>query len=160
MLLGYHRADFGTLPAEDDVQTALRKFSLPTGDFELPCAKSLKDASSLTFREKLDKGPVVLMTVLPNGGPSMAKNLGLWFLHCLVVGLVAGYLAGLTLPAGADYRQVFRVSSTAAFAGYVLGLWQMPIWYGRSWATTLRSTLDGLVYALLTGGTFGWLWPG
>jgi hypothetical protein len=159
MLLGYHRADYGSLPAEDDVQAALRKFNLPTGDFELPHAQSPKDSSSQAFREKLDKGPVVLMTVIPSGGPSMARNLAFWFLYCAVVGLVVGYLAGLVLPAGTAYRPVFRFVSTAAFAGYVLGLWQMSIWYNRSWATTIRSSVDGLVYALLTAGTFGWLWP-
>jgi hypothetical protein len=33
------------------------------------------------------------------------------------------------------------------------------VWYGRSWMTTIRSTIDGLVYALITAGTFVWLWP-
>ena len=159
MLLGYHRADYGSLPAEDDVQAALRKFNLPTGDFELPHAQSQKDSASQAFREKLDKGPVVIRTVMPSGGPSMARNLALWFLYCVVVGLIVGDLAGLALSAGTAYRQVFRFVSTAAFAGYVLGLWQMSIWYNHSWATTIRSSVDGLVYVLLTAGTFGGLWP-
>jgi hypothetical protein len=25
---------------------------------------------------------------------------------------------------------------------------------------TTRGLVDGLIYSLLTGGTFGWLWPG
>ena len=28
-------------------------------------------------------------------------------------------------------------------------------WFG----TTIRSTIDGLIYAMLVAGTFGWLWP-
>ena len=28
-----------------------------------------------------------------------------------------------------------------------------------SWSYTLHSVFDGLIYALLTAGTFGWLWP-
>jgi hypothetical protein len=43
--------------------------------------------------------------------------------------------------------------------GYSLALPQHSIWYGRNWGTTLKSMLDGLVYGLLTAGTFGWLWP-
>jgi hypothetical protein len=35
----------------------------------------------------------------------------------------------------------------------------MSIWFKRDWGTTMRSTVDGLVYGLLTGGVFGWLWP-
>ena len=29
----------------------------------------------------------------------------------------------------------------------------------QGWPATFRSMLDGLIYALLTGGAFGWLWP-
>jgi hypothetical protein len=35
----------------------------------------------------------------------------------------------------------------------------MSIWYSRAWINTIKSTIDGLIYALLTAGTFGWLWP-
>ena len=42
---------------------------------------------------------------------------------------------------------------------YSLALWQSSIWYGRAWGTNLRLTIDGLVYGMLTAGTFGWLWP-
>ena len=51
------------------------------------------------------------------------------------------------------------IAGVTAFVGYALALWQMSIWYRRSWGTTLRSTIDGLIYALLTAGVFGWLWP-
>jgi hypothetical protein len=63
------------------------------------------------------------------------------------------------LPAGAAYLAVFRVAGTTAFVGYSLALWQTVIWYHRSAGTTLRTTIDGLLYGLLTGGVFGWLWP-
>jgi hypothetical protein len=43
--------------------------------------------------------------------------------------------------------------------GYTLALWPMSIWYRRAWTITIKSTIDGLIYALLTAGTFGWLWP-
>ena len=29
----------------------------------------------------------------------------------------------------------------------------------RTKATTIRANIDALIYGLLTGGTFGWLWP-
>jgi hypothetical protein len=54
--------------------------------------------------------------------------------------------------------RVFRVTSTVVFVGYALALWQGFVWYSRSLSYTLKSTVDGLIYALLTGGTFGWLW--
>jgi hypothetical protein len=38
-------------------------------------------------------------------------------------------------------------------------LLQGSIWAWRRWSTTLKGVFDGLVYALLTAGVFGWLWP-
>ena len=29
----------------------------------------------------------------------------------------------------------------------------------RSWWTTFKSLIDGLIYAVITGQTFGWMWP-
>ena len=74
--------------------------------------------------------------------------------------LVQGpYVAGRALPEGAHYRAVFRFAGVTAFVGYALALWQNTIWFKRAWTTTLKSTIDGLVYGLLTAGVFGWLWP-
>jgi hypothetical protein len=55
--------------------------------------------------------------------------------------------------------RVFRFIGAAAFMGYSFALWQMSIWYNRAWSSTIKSTIDGLIYACLTAGTFGWLWP-
>ncbi len=54
---------------------------------------------------------------------------------------------------------VFRFVAVAAFLGYALALWQFPIRYARSLTTTIKATMDGLAYALVTAGTFAWLWP-
>ena len=54
---------------------------------------------------------------------------------------------------------MFRFAGATAFTGYALALWQNTIWYKRAWTTTLKATIDGLIYALLTAETFGWLWP-
>jgi hypothetical protein len=54
---------------------------------------------------------------------------------------------------------VFCFAGVTAFMGYAVALWQMSIWYKRSWSLTFKATLDGVIYALLTAGVFGWLWP-
>ena len=63
------------------------------------------------------------------------------------------------MPADASYLGVFRVAGTTAFIAYAAGVWPQSIWYHRPWGKTIRFTLDGLIYGLLTGGAFGWLWP-
>jgi len=89
----------------------------------------------------------------------MATNLTQWFLYSLVVGIFAAYVAGRALESGAHYLAVFRFVGVTAFACYTLAGWQESIWWKRSWSTTLKNSFDGLIYALLTAGTFGWLWP-
>jgi hypothetical protein len=159
MMLPFHRSDYRKLPAEDDVMDALRKFAIPPGDYMMPCAGGPEAMRQPGFIDKMKKGPVAVMTVMVPGPPSMGANLVQWFVFCVVVSLFAAYITGLALLPGAEYRVVFRLASSVAFVSHALGQWPMSIWYKRAWSTTLKSTIDGLVYALLTGGTLGWLWP-
>ncbi len=159
MALPWHKSDYPKVPKEDQVMGALRPLQIPPGDYMIPRVSSMKEMRSPEFMDKLNKGPVIVMTVLPNGMMSMARNLTLWFVYCALVGLFAAYIAGRALPVGASYRSVFRFIGAGAFLGYSAALWQMSIWYRRAWSTTIKATVDGLIYALLTAGTFGWLWP-
>ncbi len=155
----WHKTDYPKLPNEDQVLDALRPLRIPPGDYFIPRPSSRDEMRSPQFAEKMKKGPVMVFTVMPNETMSMARNLVLWFLYTAVVGLFAAYIAGRALPPGAAYLQVFRFAGATAFIGYSLALWQMSIWYRRAWTTTLKATVDGLIYACLTAGTFGWLWP-
>ena len=162
MALPWHRGDYRRLPAEDETMAALRKFSIPPGDYLVPCAGSPKEMTAPAFMEKMKKGPVMFATVMPSvpsGRPTMGAQLAWWFVYCLVVGVFAAYIAGRALGPGAHYLAVFRFAGATAFIGYSLALWQNTIWYKRNWVTTLKSNVDGLLYGLLTAGTFGWLWP-
>lgn len=159
MVLRYHQTDFRRIPSEDQVLEQLREAGLAPGEYAAPHAASPKDMNDPAFVEKMKRGPVALLTILPGGPPSMTRPLALWFLLSLIISLTAGYVAARALGPRADYLDVFRFVGTTAFAGYVYGLWQQSIWYGRPWRTTLKSSFDGLVYALLTAGVFGWLWP-
>ena len=68
-------------------------------------------------------------------------------------------VASLWLPVLLSAVLVFRVVAAVAFAGYSLAILQNSIWWHRSWSYTLKTMFDGLIYALLTGGAFGSLWP-
>jgi len=159
MMLPWHKKDYTQVPNEGKVMDALRPLAIPPGDYMLPRASSMKEMGTPEFAEKLKKGPVMILTVMPNGPMSMGPSLALWFVYSAVVGYFAAYVAGRALAVGAEYLDVFRFVGTTTFIGYSVALWQMSIWYKRSWSTTLKSTVDGLVYALLTAGVFGWLWP-
>ena len=158
MLLPYHRSDYKKLPNEDKLRDALRPDNVAPGVYHVPHCDH-KDMNSPAVREKYKEGPVVLMTVFPNQAPNMGKYLGLWFGYCLVIGVFVAYLSGHTLASGTHYLAVFRVAGTAAFMSYGLGNLVNSVWKGQPWSNTIKEVIDGLIYGMLTAGTFGWLWP-
>jgi hypothetical protein len=155
----WHKNDYQKVPNEEGLRAALRPLAIPPGDYMVPRASGREELRDPAFLEKFNQGPNLILTVLPNGPWSMGRNLGLWFGYLVVVSLFAAYVAGRALPPGTEYIHVFRFAGTTAFLGYVAALWQMSIWYRRAWSTTVKATVDGLIYALLTAGVFGWLWP-
>lgn len=159
MVLGYHKNDFVSLPSEKQVMDDLRKYNIPKGDYHFPHANSMKEMSSPEFLEKMKQGPVGFMTIIKRDSAGMTKELIMWFVYSIIVGIFAAYIAGHALPAGAHYLAVFRFAGATAFIGYSLALMQNSIWYKRNWKATYKSMFDGLIYGLFTGGIFGWLWP-
>ena len=155
----WHRTDFPAPPNQDQVMDALRPLNIPPGDYMVPRARDGKEMRSPEFIEKMNKGPVLMMTVMQGSAFSMGRNLSLWFVFCLLVSFFAAYITGRAVPVGGDYLEAFRFAGATAFIGYSVALWQSAIWYKRAWSMTLKETLDGLIYGLLTAGVFGWLWP-
>jgi hypothetical protein len=159
MVLPFHKNDLHRFPNEDAALDALRRLNVPPGDYGAPMPGSPGGMKSPAFLEKMKKGPHVLLTLSPGAPMSMAKPLTLWFVYTVVVSIFAAYIAGRALGPGAHYLEVFRFAGCTAFLGYAMALPQNSIWWRRNWGTTIKSMIDGLVYGLLTGGTFGWLWP-
>jgi len=158
MVLPYHKSDYSQLPDEDKIRATLRAANLKRGLYVIPYCTH-KDMKSPASIAKYKEGPVGFLTILPSGVPALPKFLIQWFIFCLVVGFFVAYLAAHTIAPGTPYPEVFRVVGTAAFLAYSLGLVTNGIWKGQLWGNTIKEMIDGLVYALLTAGTFGWLWP-
>jgi hypothetical protein len=156
MLLGYHANDYGPLPDEEAARAVLR---VPPGEYMIPHATGMAALKDPDYVRRTTEGPVALITIGPSGEWNMPRTLGLWFVYCVVVSIFAAYITGRALGPGESYLAVFRFASATAFFAYAVALWQGVIWYHRSVTTTLKNTFDGLIYALVTGGVFGWLWP-
>lgn len=158
MVLPYHKSDYRQLPEEDKALAVLRPLGLKRGLYIFPfCAH--QDMKSPAMQEKYKQGPVGMLTVFPSGTPVMGKFLGLWFVYCLIIAFFVAYLAAHTVKSGTPYLEVFRVVGTAGFLGYGLGYLSNGIWKGHPWGVVIKEVIDGLIYGLLTAGTFGWLWP-
>jgi hypothetical protein len=158
MVLPWHKGDVKQLPGEESVMAAIRDAKVPPGDYMFPHCDQ-KEMGSPEAKAKFERGPVGTMTVMPSGMPFMGAILAHWFAYSVVVGIFVAYVTGRVHGPGADYLQVFRIAGAVAFLAYAGSEAQRSIWWGRSWATTARNVIDGLVYGLVTAGAFGWLWP-
>jgi hypothetical protein len=159
MALPWHKGDYRKLPDEEKVRAALGPLAIPPGDYMVPRAGGMEEMKSPEFKKKFNDGPVMVCTVMPSGSWGMGRAMSMWFVYCLVVAALAAYVTGRALPFGAHYLKVFRFAGATTFIAFSGALAQMSIWYRRSWRTTIVSSIDGLIYAGLTAGIFGWLWP-
>lgn len=159
MALPYHKSDTRKLPDEGAALEPLATQDLAPGAYRFPWADDMKAMKEPAFIEKLSRGPVGFLTILPKGEFPMGKTLTQWAIYCLAIGVLVAYVTGRTLAPDAHYLEVFRVAGTVAFLAYSGGHLPDAIWWGKPFANAWKEVADGLIYGLLTAGAFGWLWP-
>ena len=114
MVLPHHKSDTRRLPDEAAVLEAVGKQGLRPGVYRYPWADSMKEMGEPAFVAKLEKGPVGMITVLPNGVFNMGKSMGAWVaLHRRGHG-DRGLRGGPVPGAGVPYLAVFRLVGTVA----------------------------------------------
>ncbi|MBI3834096.1 MAG: hypothetical protein HY287_07180 [Planctomycetes bacterium] len=160
MVIPIHKGDFKKLPGEERILAEMRSQGVQPGSYRFPFAVTMKEMGSPEMLEKLKRGPVGISTVLPSGPCNMGKSLILWFLYSIMISAFAAHLAAQGLSRGGSFKSIFHLTALAATLGYVVGHLPESIWKGQQWSTTFKFVLDGVLYAIVTGLTFGWLWPG
>jgi hypothetical protein len=155
MVFGWHNSDYASPKDEKAVRAALS--GLNPGLYNVPHCVSQKDMAAPEMRQKMQEGPVALITIMPSGMPRMGGMLLSSFVYNVFVSVLCAYFVTRTLTTDASYLQVFRVTGAVAFASYGIAYIQDYIWFGRPLGVTAKSLLDALLYALVTGGAFGWL---
>ncbi len=155
MVMPWHKKDFAPVANEEGARAALK--GLAPGNYMLPFCTGPKELEDPEMRKKFEEGPQAFITVAPNGVPVMGGKLVKSFLMYILVGVLCAYLLTRTNTVPGDYLQIFRVAGTVAFIGYGVAYLQESIWFQRPWSLTAKSFLDALIYALVTGGIFGWL---
>lgn len=154
----HHKSDFRPVRDEDRLQAALQEQHLTPGQYTFPWAAG-SDLKKPEVAAKFETGPVGMLTIWPNGMPNMGKAMGLSFVYYLVVSIFVAYVVSRTIDPGADYLAVFRIAGAVAWLSYGGAYASDAIWFGRPWSNTFKNIGDALLYGLLTGGVFGWLWP-
>ena len=151
----WHRADYKKLPDEATVAGGLK--SAASGQYIVPHMDWSK--ATPEDRDAMQKGPGALMWVRNPNAFSLGKTLTVYFLYCIIISALVAYITGVTLAAGTHYPRVFRVAGTTAIIAYAFRGVPDSVWYGKPWSVTFKELIDGVIYGLLTAGTFGWLWP-
>lgn len=155
----WHKGDYPAVPDEARARAALGPLAIPPGDYMVPRCNDMKEMGSPEFIAKMTEGPVVIMTVRPNGPGTMGGTFIKWFIFLLAVNTVCAYVASRAVAPGAAYLEVFRFVGVTGFVAYGAGVWPMTIWYGRGAGMALKETFDALLYATVAAGVFGWRWP-
>lgn len=155
MAMPWHKSDYAAVPDEEAARRALK--GMAAGNYMLPYCIDPKDIEKPELRRKFEEGPLAYITVAPNGVPKMAGKLVSSFAYNLLIGVLCAYMVSRTVADSGDYLAVFRIAGTVAFVAYGIAYIQDSIWFSRPWSLTAKSFLDALIYALLTGGVFGWL---
>jgi len=151
----WHRSDYEKLPDDRTLLDSLT--SVKSGQYLAPFG----DWSKLTpeERDKRMAGPMAFLLVRNPARFSFPGALLSYFVYLLVVTVLIAYIPAVALRPGTHYLEVFRVVGTAGILAYAFNGIADSIWYGKPWRVTVKVIVDGIIYGLLTAGTFGWLWP-
>jgi len=160
MVFKYHASDYTPLPNEDAVRAAIRSGNPEPRQYIFPYAAGMKEMETPEMKQKYEQGPVGVLNLRRPGAVRMGPSLGQWFLFSLIVSLFIAYVAAHSIPPGTPYLGVFRIVGAIGFLAYAAGQVPAAIWMGKPWSIAWKEVFDGLVYGMVTAGTFGWLWPG
>jgi hypothetical protein len=158
-MLPHHKKELTGLAGEDAVIDAIRKSNPAPGRYVFPCAEDPKARHSPEAMKRWAEGPSGMVTIMPKGPMGMGKMMVQQFVFFVVTSVFVAYLTSHTVAHNAIYLTVFRVSGTAAILAYVFGTIPESIWFGRPWKSFWLGAIDGVLYGLVTAGSFGWLWP-
>ena len=153
----WHASDCDGLKGEAEVMRALREAGNEPGEYMMPYSPSMKEMESAQFCAKMEEGPVGRVTIMTGNSFHLSSSLVKWFIASLVISIICAYVAQFALAADAEYLLIFRLTSVVAFCAYSFAHIHKYIWEGATCKVATKYVIDGLIYSLVTGGTFGWL---
>ena len=160
MVLPHHQKDYTRLPNEDAFREEILNQELTPAQYSIPYVHSAESWNDPKAMEKYKTGPVGLL-ILAKPREGMLRQLIGQATYVLCISVMVAYIAEAVFGSGeASALAVLQLTGVSATLGYSGALFINSIWFGVPWGNTLRHALDGLVYGVLTGVIFMWLWPG
>jgi hypothetical protein len=151
----WHTPDYRSVDDDRPFLEAMRKLK---SDFYV--VPRINPKPTPEQRAEWESGPTAIMYVRNPAKFSFGMTLLKYFLYCLVSAIFVAYIAGQTLAAGTHYLRVFQIAGATGTIFWAFGNnVSDAIWYGKPWRMTIKYAIDGVIYGLMMGGVFGWLWP-
>jgi hypothetical protein len=176
MMIGHHKKDRDAVPGgrEQEFMDVITRMNFPPGTYGFPDFCQYDNLPRKERMEKMkalyDKRPMGLLRVW--GDMNMGVNMLLTFLFYLLTSAVVGYLGWAALPhsvtafaltgAGSGHPafcKVFQVLGTAGILAYCFATFPNDLWFQQKRRAMVMNWIDGIVFGLITGAVFGWLWP-
>ena len=156
-----HKNDLKKVPDEDAFQDAFRRMGITPGDYAVPCAGSSHGDEGAGLRREDGEGTAGVHDRAgrrPHASWARASPCG----SCTASSSAcsAAMSAGRALAPGAQTTSTcFDSSAPSPLRATRCRCRRPPSGTNATGARRSASMIDGLVYGMLTAGTFGWLWP-
>ena len=154
-----HKQEIKKLDDEDEFLAMLKSANVPAGTYMFPLCTGGKEMKDPEFVKKLKENPSGILNVWHHRRSMPMCMLGSSIIY-FIVGVFVAYLAHFAFQGGEPFMDVFRFASAAAIAAYVFGSIPGSIWFGVPVRSMVTCAIDGIVFGLLTGLVFAWMWPG
>lgn len=163
MLVGHHKKDRDALPDEQAFMDFVRQANIGPGNYGFPdfCQhdKLPREERVRAQKELYNKHPQGLLCVW--APTNMGANMLLTFAFFLLTSAVIAYLAWAALPhTGTSSTKVLQVVGTAGVLAYCFASFPGDLWFQKKRRAMFMCWIDGIVFGLITGAIFAWLWPG
>lgn len=185
MAIGHHKRDRDAIPGgaagEQDFMDTITRLNIRPGNYGFP---DFCQADNLPPKEKraaqkalYDKHPQGLLRVW--GPTNMGANMLLTLVFYFVTSAFIAYLGWAALPhhaaaapaaatipgaetvaAGSSmFWKVFQVLGVAGILAYCFAGFPNDLWFQKKRRAMAMDWLDGVIFGLVTGAIFAWLWP-
>ncbi|MBS0186489.1 MAG: hypothetical protein JSS51_00370 [Planctomycetes bacterium] len=163
MMIGHHRKDRDAIPGggEQAFMDTVTRMNIKPGNYGFPdfCQHdNLPRQERMAARKALyDRRPMGTLRVW--GEMNMGVNMLVTFLFYLVTSAMIGYLTWAAFGRGASAGKIVQVAGTAGILAYCFASFPHDIWFQKKRRAMMMDWLDGIVFGLITGAIFAWLWP-
>lgn len=163
MIIGHHKKDRDGLPAgtEQAFMDTITRLNIRPGNYGFP---DFNQHDHLPRKERMERLKALYDThpqgLLRVWAPTnMGLNMALTFAFYLLTSTVIAYLGWAALPKGAAFAKVMQVLGTAGVLAYCFASFPNDLWFQKKRRAIATEWIDGIVFGLVTGAIFAWLWP-